>query len=113
MDLSMSVADVEYEFLYLPLSGSHAPDPPPLIRTGSPDSRRDYGRITVRDMAPLTPGDDAYDYRRDVVEVGERAARWLAAENNSCQGWSSLHDHIFEQAICGERNNMEGGYLTE
>jgi hypothetical protein len=40
------------------------------------------------------------DYRRDVAEVGERVARWLASENlSSGPGWSVLHDLIFEEAL--------------
>lgn len=62
-----------------------------------------HGRAAVRIEAGHSAGDGPYgvcDYRRDVAEVGERVARWLASENlSSGPGWSALHDVIFEEAL--------------
>lgn len=59
--------------------------------------------MTLGIQAGHCAGEERYgvcDYRRDVAEVGERAARWLASENlTSGPGWSSLHDLIFEEAL--------------
>lgn len=60
-------------------------------------------QVTLGNQAGQRAGEERYgvcDYRRDVAEVGERAARWLASENlTSGPGWSSLHDLIFEAAL--------------
>jgi hypothetical protein len=59
--------------------------------------------VTLGIQAGHSAGEGRYgvcDYRRDMAEVGERAARWLASENlTSGPGWSSLHDLIFEEAL--------------
>jgi hypothetical protein len=66
---------------------------------------RDGGSVpvTLGIQAGHCAGEGRYGvcaYRRDVAEVGERAARWLASENlTSGPGWSSLHDLIFEEAL--------------